>query len=242
MLLKGITEAEEAARPLAAADMVLVRIAHAADLPTPDEALRQLRESGAGDPEPRRSAPAESGAPRASAGPVPSLATRTASAARPAPAPQPQASAAPTVRLETFADLVAHAGAERELKLKHALEQNVRVIRYEPGRIEIRFAGDAPSGFIAELGRKLQEWTGTRWVISIGSGDAAPTLHEQREANRARMVTDARSDPLVAEVLSRFPGAEIVDVRVRGGGETPPFAPDTDFQPDALPDDTGDDE
>ncbi len=46
MLLKGIAEAQEAARPLAAADMVLVRVAHAADLPTPDEALRQLREAG----------------------------------------------------------------------------------------------------------------------------------------------------------------------------------------------------
>jgi DNA polymerase-3 subunit gamma/tau len=187
---------------------------------------------------------AQSPAPRASAGPAPSFAGRAAPATRPAPSPtsQPQAEATPSVRLETFADLVAHAGAERELKLKHALERNVRVIRFEPGRIEIQFAGDAPSGFIAELGRKLQDWTGARWVISIGGGDAAPTIQEQRDANRARMVTDARADPLVADVLSRFPGAEIVDVRVRGGGEAPAFTPETEFAPDALPEDTGDDE
>ncbi|HMN86598.1 MAG TPA: DNA polymerase III subunit gamma/tau, partial [Bauldia sp.] len=46
MLLKGIEEARNAGRPLAAADMVLVRIAHAADLPTPDEALRAFRDGG----------------------------------------------------------------------------------------------------------------------------------------------------------------------------------------------------
>ncbi len=105
----------------------------------------------------------------------------------------------------------------------------------------MQFAGEAPSGFIAELGRKLQQWTGARWVISIGGGEAAPTLNQTREANRARMVTDARADPLVAEVLSRFPGAEIVDVRVQRG-ETPAFTPDADLPPERFPEDTGDDE
>ncbi|MCQ3942150.1 MAG: DNA polymerase III subunit gamma/tau, partial [Alphaproteobacteria bacterium] len=46
MLLKGIGEVEAARRPVAAAEMVLVRIAYAADLPTPDEAIRSLGEGG----------------------------------------------------------------------------------------------------------------------------------------------------------------------------------------------------
>ncbi len=54
MLLKGIEEARQASRPLAAADMVIVRLAHAADLPTPDEALRTLRGNGGAGPAPER--------------------------------------------------------------------------------------------------------------------------------------------------------------------------------------------
>ncbi len=42
MLLKGISEVQSSARPLAAADMVLVRITHAADLPSPEDALKML--------------------------------------------------------------------------------------------------------------------------------------------------------------------------------------------------------
>ncbi len=44
MLLKGIAEVKDAARPIAAAEMVLVRIAYAADLPTPDEMIRKIKE------------------------------------------------------------------------------------------------------------------------------------------------------------------------------------------------------
>ena len=46
MLLKGIAEVQTATRPAAAAEMVLVRIAYVADLPTPDEAIRMLEQNG----------------------------------------------------------------------------------------------------------------------------------------------------------------------------------------------------
>jgi DNA polymerase-3 subunit gamma/tau len=236
MLLKGIEEVREAARPLAAADMVLVRIAHAADLPTPDEALRQLRDDAGAAPPRASTPPAEKGGARAASGGAPARAAQPARRTEPVP----QVESQPATRLETFEDLVAHAGAERELKLKVALERNVRLIRFEQGRIEMELTGDAPGGLAGELGRKLQDWTGQRWVISIGSGKGGRTLDETRAENRARMVTDARSDPLVAEVLARFPGAEIVDVRVTGA-EPPPFTPEN--FPDA-PDETsgGEDE
>src|SRR5258708_2234136 len=48
MLLKGIAEVEASGRPLAAAEMVLVRLAHAADLPSPDEVIRALDDKTSG--------------------------------------------------------------------------------------------------------------------------------------------------------------------------------------------------
>jgi DNA polymerase-3 subunit gamma/tau len=118
-------------------------------------------------------------------------------------------------------DIVAMAEARRDLPVKVALERCVRLIRFEPGRIELALTDDAPGNFAGELGRKLNLWTGQRWMITVGRDGAAPTLHEQRQAARAQLVTDARADPLVAAVLAQFPGAEIVDVRINGELEPP---------------------
>ncbi len=236
MLLKGIEEAKEAIQPLAAADMVLVRIAHAADLPTPDEALRALKDGGGGTF--RESAPASrptggDGGPRlaASGG----GGSRIEAAARPVASAPPQ----PPTRLASFADLVALAGEKRDLKMKHALEHSVRVVRFEDGRIELGFTDDAGPALAGELSRRLEEWTGRRWMIVVAREAPAETIAEAKRTVRERLVDDARSDPLVAAVLARFPGAEIVDVRASGGepplpppGEAPVATDDPPFDED----------
>jgi DNA polymerase III subunit gamma/tau len=221
MLLKGIDEARSASRPLAAADMVLVRLAHAADLPTPDEAIKAHRDGGGVRQE-----------ATANPAPPPDGGTRMASASgarsgsaiqQPAqsPAPVPQAAAAQSPRLESFADIVAMAGRERDLKLKHALETYVRLIRFEQGQIEVALTEHASRDFIGELSKKLELWTGQRWMIAVSSASDAKTIEETRASDRDSLVSDARADPVVAAVLAQFPGAEIVDVRVR--------ADETDF-------------
>ncbi|SHG94734.1 DNA polymerase-3 subunit gamma/tau [Kaistia soli DSM 19436] len=229
MLLKGIEEAQGSSRPLAAADMVLIRIAHASDLPTPDEALRLLK-SGAlpapsspaapqppsPDPGARASAPSSSafgqggGQGRSMAEP----AFRPVEAsAQPVPA---TAKAVPAIRFQRFEDLVAYVGLKRDLPLKLALEREVRVIRFEPGLLEFEPTADAPRTLAADIGRKLTDWTGERFMVSLGRGATTQTLAERQEAEQLKQKSDARSDPLVAAVLARFPGAEIVDVQIRG--------------------------
>jgi DNA polymerase-3 subunit gamma/tau len=238
MLLKGIEEAREASRPLAAADMVLVRLAHAADLPTPDEALRALR-SG---PAPRDAAPPLSAAPASES--RPRLAASGGAAPRPAPRAEAASQAEARPQPTAFADVVALAAERRELKLKHALEHEVRIIRFEPGHIEVALSEHAPPSLAGELSAKLEEWTGRRWMIAVGKPAIVepPTIAEVKRNARERLVSDARADPLVAAVLARFPGSEIVDVRVRAGeSDGPPPAPppaDHDrFEPVGVPDD-----
>ena len=244
MLLKGIEETREASRPLAAADMVLVRLAHAADLPTPDEALKVLkdgRDLPATPAQPAAAGPAP--APFAATGPRASIsgdsrprmtaagggasaraAVQASVEPQPASAPLPQAPPAPS--LDRFEDLVALAGAKRELKLKHALEHSVRVVRFEPGRIEVVLTPDADPRLAGELSAKLEEWSGRRWMVAVGGEAARPTIAEEKRAAQARLLSDARADPVVAAVMARFPGAEIVDVRVRGAEpKSTPIAP-----------------
>src|SRR5262249_17761805 len=86
---------------------------------------------------------------------------------------------------------------------------------------------------IGDLGRKLQDWTGRRWMVVVSAEQGQPTVKSQIDARRAEMERGVRADPLVQAVLAKFPGAEIVDVRAKGShaGAPPAEAPD---MPDTI--------
>ena len=185
MLLKGITEAQAATRPAAAAEMVLVRIAYVADMPTPDEAIRMLEQNGGASPviaasAAPRGAPASSGSSMAVLAPCARchLAAPRAGAeasARPQMiAPASGAQAAPAaLRIASFPELVALAGEKRDLLTKAALEADVRLVRIEDGRLEVTLERSAARTLINDLSRKLEQWTGRRWTVIV-SNEAGP--------------------------------------------------------------------
>ncbi|MHC2624480.1 DNA polymerase-3 subunit gamma/tau [Bradyrhizobium huanghuaihaiense] len=246
MLLKGIAEVQAATRPAAAAEMVLVRIAYVADLPTPDEAIRMLEQNGGGSPvvngggAARSSAPA---APMASATPVASAApvrmptsspTAFAGGARPqmaAPAPDPQG-AAPQLRITSFTQLVAVAGQKRDLMTKGALEGDMRLVRFEEGRLEVALEPNASKTMISELAKKFELWTGRRWTVIVSNEQGQPTLRSLNHAAKQEHARTAEADPRVQEVLSRFPGAKVVEVR-----RLAPEAPESNINADYGSDD-----
>ncbi|HEY8066757.1 MAG TPA: DNA polymerase III subunit gamma/tau [Methylosinus sp.] len=219
ILMKGVDELRGSPRPLASADMVLVRLTHAADMPSPEEALRRLGfGQGGGAPRPAPGpAPAAAPAERApialasvSSRPAPpASAPRAATAPRREPDPSP---APPGVKIADFRALVALAGEKRDIQLKIALEAEVRLVRFEQGRIEFELAQGGSTRLPQLLMQKLQDWTGTRWLVALASG-GAPTLREEAEARASEKRSGIEADPLVASIMARFPGAEIVAVR-----------------------------
>ncbi|GLS37610.1 DNA polymerase III subunit gamma/tau [Mesorhizobium tianshanense] len=245
MLLKGIPEVQSSNRPVSAAEMVLIRLAHAADLPTLDEALKSL-ESGASVP---NGAPRSNGAP-ASPGPAnPGPAspgngggasavaqTRMPTAnggaqtmrlveAEPMPAafvptPEPVADA-PPVPVKSLADIAALADAQRDMAFKVLVKRCVRLVRIEPGRIDVSLTDDAPKMLLNDLTAKLRAWTGRSWLVSLSKEEGGQTLAEMESTKRENALLDAKSDPTVAAILARFPGARIIDVRI-------PDAPEAD--------------
>ena len=234
MLLKGLSEVQHAARPIAAAEMVLVRIAYVADLPTPDDVIRSLNEDSApAAPRPQgnggggayhqggvalgaRMVFAPRGAPRASAAaalsPVMRAAEAPLQAAQPNVQPNPQPSA---LVVNRFDELVTLAAENRDLQVKTALERDVRLVRCEDGRLEIALEPRAPKTLVNDLSRKLSAWTGRQWVIVLSREQGAPSLREQAEAREAELKRGVRANPLVQAVLDKFPGAEIVSVKSR---------------------------
>jgi DNA polymerase-3 subunit gamma/tau len=241
ILLKGITEVEAAGRPIAAAEMVLVRLAYAADLPTPDEALRMLKDGAplpASAPAPRPSGGGSGGAGGSGSAALASV-PRSESAPSPAPASPPRAEAAPGIRLARFEDLVALAAEKRDIVMKAALERDVRLVRFEEGQLEIALADGASRNLPNDISRALGEWTGRRWIVALSSQPGQPTIREQADARATERRQGASEHPLVRSVLESFPGAKIVDVRERAPADAELEAGASDFtaEPDAQPGD-----
>ncbi|AKR58307.1 DNA polymerase III subunits gamma and tau [Devosia sp. H5989] len=218
ILFKGYEEVSKAGNALQAAEMVLVRLAYAADLPSPDELLSKLAR------QPMASAPsAPPSLPRGGGNGSGAQALRVESPApnyeNPAPVYDnvPQAVAAPAMpNPRSYAELVALAGEKRDILLKHALESDMRPVSFNEGRIEIALTETANPTVVQTLAARLKTWTGKPWLVTVSTSKVEGlTIRQEREERRARQVADAHDDPLVQAILETFPGAKVVNVQVR---------------------------
>jgi DNA polymerase-3 subunit gamma/tau len=248
MLLKGLGEVQIAPSAMQAAEMVLVRLAYVADLPTPGEVIRAASEG--------RSLPAiTAGAPRNAALPAgdgagavavrgvgeagPAGAPRMARAPQPIEpatmplatvAPQPGGAAAPP---QNFTEVVALFEHHREAVLRSHLWSHCHLVHFESGRIELRLTEAAPRDLPNRLGQLLGTWTGQRWVVSVSREQGAATLREQAEHRARDLRSEAEEHPMVRAVLATFPGATIEAVR-----ELAPLGPPAGVPAAADPDES----
>ena len=216
MLLKGLEETLRAPSPIAAAEMALIRLAYAGKLPTPAEVLETL-ESGK-TPSASPAPPAtrtDHGPPSGPSGPA-----SVSGVATPAERPMSTGGAAPQAALETapntlqsFEQVVALAGEQNALRLQANLVDNVHLVRFQPGRIELRLGEKAPANLPNELSTKLSEWTNTRWIVSLSSEQGRPSLKAQKDTAQAALESEIKSDPLVKSALAVFPDARITDIK-----------------------------
>ncbi|MBP1857859.1 DNA polymerase III subunit gamma/tau [Rhizobium herbae] len=246
MLLKGIPETESSSRPAGAAEMVLIRLAHAAHLPSPEDAARRLLELSSGETGRQPSAPnggngggaqaSMTGSVQARGNDMPPAQRATGNGAtmlravpdvappqampvgkiEERPVEAPAAKAEPKVPVRSVSDIADLCGTNRDIKLKTLVRGFVRLVNLEPGRLEINLPEDAPKTLVAELQKKLEDWTGIRWMVILSREPGQPTLLEAETQAQEKRVSDARQDPDVAAILARFPGAKITDVRIKG--------------------------
>lgn len=204
LLLKGLAETREAPDPAAAGEMALIRFIYAADLPTPDEALRALKSAPAPGSAPRpQSPPSGSGGARLSTAPLPTA----FSIARESAVAEPRSRPVSAPRLASLADIARLAGHKREALLKVEIESFVHVVSFSDGRIDMALDPRAPADFPGRLAQRLKDWTGAQWIISVNAQEAgAPSLRDARYA-------EAMADPLVRAAFAAFPDAEITAIR-----------------------------
>ena len=134
-------------------------------------------------------------------------------AAMAAPAAETEAVAAPAPpNPQTYREVVALASGRRPMLHAH-LVHSTHLVRFAPGRLELRVRPEVPRDFAAQLGTLLQETTGARWAIALSNAEGEPTLADQGRAADAGRRDLARSHPLVQAVLAAFPGTTIEEVR-----------------------------
>jgi DNA polymerase-3 subunit gamma/tau len=197
--------------------MVLVRLAYAADLPTPGDLMRRLGDSGIEGDGARPAMPSKQ-APRE---PAPAMRREAPPAPKPAPSPTQTPVAetedpAPPPSLaepKSFEEVVALAEEKRDLKLKHALSEQVRLVRFRAGHLELNPLPTAPKELGQDLMRKLKAWTGRVWIVALSGEEGAAPLGVQRREREAREIERIRDHPEVKQVLQHFPDARIAAVR-----------------------------
>ena len=229
MLLKALEEVAAAPNAMMAAEMAVIRLTHVADLPSPEELIRKLQDmpppppgGGGGMPMHSMGAPAASGGGGASAiasappqgapsgGPSGGMTMSHGQGQVTALSPTSQTALA---RYQSFEHVVELIRTNRDVKLLVEVETGVRLVSYQPGRIEFTPHSNAPRDLAARLGTALQNWTGNRWVVTITPDGEAPTIAEVRDAAENALREKATEHPMVQAVLESFPKAKITRIR-----------------------------
>ncbi|MBE0452892.1 DNA polymerase III subunit gamma/tau [Roseovarius autotrophicus] len=210
MLLKALDEVAAAPNAMMAAEMAVIRLTHVADLPAPEDLVRQLRETppsgpGGGSGSGPRTAPQGAAGP-----PRTTMPTQRGTGPVTALAPAQDVALAAYPSFQSVLDLIR---AQRDAKLLIEVEGCLRLGAYRPGRIEFTPTPDAPADLAQRLGSALQRWTGQRWAVSLVNSATAPTIVEARDTAQSALEAEARAHPLVRAVLDAFPRAAIREIR-----------------------------
>jgi len=190
LLLKGLADVQTAPDSLQAAEMALLRLIHASTLPDPAELVKTLQNR----PEITPSAPPQ-----------------TPRNAPHSPGNAPQTTAIPP----NFPALVALFQQNTEPALAHQLSDTLRLVAYSPHEtppLLILDTGTTRREDFVVIPKLLSDWTGKEWHVQFTSSGGGSTLHEAETAASAARATTAKQDPLVAALLTQFPGAELLTV------------------------------
>ena len=215
MLLKALDEVAQAPNSMMAAEMAIIRLTHVADLPSPEELVKKLQNSS---PPP---VPPSGGTSGTRTGIVTNAQSNVAVTTAPTGGPTASLGSAQPVtetvsalaHYATFDAVVDLVRSQRDVKLLVEVESCIRLVSYQPGRIEFTPTNDAPSDLSQRLGGALQRWTGARWAIILSNTGTATTIAEDRTAAEDAIKAEAQQHPLMQAAMASFPNAKIIDIR-----------------------------
>jgi DNA polymerase III subunit gamma/tau len=219
MLLRGFEETGRAPDPVQAAEMTLLRVCAALQLPPPEDLARLLL--GQGGTAPAAPSPSlEAKSAQADAGHEPSSPATDSAGGDPSPSPFPT--------FDSFLDALDEA---REIVLLTELERFVRVVSFGGNRLVFEALPGAPADLQKRTAECLSQLTDADWIVDLGQG-GKESIVERRKRRDGEQLEAATQDPMVMAALKAFPGAKIVEVRAAPVIEAVPSVDEDDNESD----------
>ncbi len=218
MLLKALDEVASSPNAMMAAEMAIIRLTHVADLPSPEELVKRLQDVP--PPPPTNGGMSHQNASNFTTPSVSSQKmgsnpsggqTMSSGAAVVALASQPNALS----YYATFEHVVELVRAQRDVKLLVEVETGIKLVSYQPGRIEFEPAENAPHDLAQRLGSRLQTWTGQRWAVSVVNTGGRDTIAQVKDAAELALKETALAHPLIQAVVNAFPKAKITTIKTQ---------------------------
>ncbi len=210
MLIKSLDEIAIAPSPLMAAEMIIIRLTHAADLPPTEDLIKKIESKLQGaNKEKNLETPSKNMGTRAISHEIFQPKQNNASNLKVAAAADEGIGIVSYTKFEDILELVKQ---NRDVRLLVDIENGLRLVTYRPGYIEFTPTEFAPANLAQRLSNRLKEWTGSRWAVSVVQNGEAETIFEKKEKDAKELETEAYAHPFVKEVLVQFPAARIVNV------------------------------
>jgi len=115
--------------------------------------------------------------------------------------------------INSFQDLIDLANKQKEIELKFDLERNVRLVKFEQGKIDISFNENLSKDFIKNISFKLHEWTGKRWIISLSKDEGETTVFDKKNKIKSELLEEMKQSETYKKIIEIFPDAELIDVK-----------------------------
>ena len=210
MLIKSLDEIKIAPSPIMAAEMIIIRLTHAADLPPTDDLIKKIEKTLKRSNSNKSTETQSKSMNKSSTSEELSLSKQNGSSnLKIAPMASKEIEIDSYIKFDDVLELIKQ---KRDVKLLIDIENGLRLVFYRPGHIEFTPTDFAPADLAQRLSNRLKEWTGLRWAISVVQNGEAQTIFERKEKNAKDLENDAYAHPFVKEALVQFPDARIIKV------------------------------
>ena len=114
--------------------------------------------------------------------------------------------------LTSFDSLINLCLKHKEMQLKYDLEKNVSLVKFSNGQMEFSFNENIDKNFIKNLSKKLFEWTGKRWIISLSKEKGQPTHQEIKLEKKQTQLVEVKETDAYKKVLETFSDAKLINI------------------------------
>ena len=116
-------------------------------------------------------------------------------------------------KVSSFEELILLSSKKKEIQLKYDLENNVNLIKFSEGKIDISFNENLDESFVRNLSKKLLEWTGIRWVITLTKKTGQKTFAEQQSAKKKELLDQEKNKEIYKKFKNIFSDGELLEVK-----------------------------